>query len=130
MIKISSIMATMTIAALLISCTTQGRPPTQLASNIINRESVIQMTHDTYPAKNPQLVSLYTNNNKPHAAYRVIGVAKVSKYNILGERRQDETVHTMMKNLAASIGGDGLIDVNHTEQETQANIIAYQKILI
>jgi len=36
----------------------------------------------------------------------------------------------MIKKLAASIGGDGLIDIQNNEKELQANVIAYQKILI
>jgi hypothetical protein len=118
-----------TIAVLLTGCMAQGRTPTQVATSLINRESITTTTHDIYPVKNPQTVALYTNE-KPHAAYRVIGIAKVSKYNMFGIERQNNTLHSMMKNLAASIGGDGLIELNHTNDNVQAKVIAYQKILI
>ena len=111
-------------------CQTCGRSPTQMASNIIQRQNVTTITHQTFPAKNPQTVALYTKESAPHTAYRVIGMATVSKKNLLGVERQDETVHSMMKNLAASIGGDGLIDVGQSGDDVQGKVIAYQKILI
>lgn len=106
------------VTALLTSCTTPGNG------------SVTRTTHDVYPPKSPQTVSWYTNQKKPGAAYRIIGVAKVPKRNMLGMARENEAMHSMMKNLAASIGGDGLIDEKSTERDMQANVIAYQKILI
>lgn len=116
---------------LVTSCTTtNGKNPTQMATNLINRQSITPLTHQVYPAKAPTTVALYTNNTTPSAAYRIIGVAEVSKYNILGMSRQEETINSMMKKLAASIGGDGLIDVNQTDKGTEAKVIAYQKILI
>jgi hypothetical protein len=96
---------------------------------MINRETVTRVTHDTYPAKNPQSVSIYTNENKPNAAYRVIGMAKVSKHNLQGKERPNDTLYAMIKNLAASIGGDGIIEVHQTPQDIQAKVIVYQKLL-
>lgn len=128
--SIHSIMAAIAISALLTSCATEGRSPTQLAANAINRQSITPTTHDTYPAKNPQTVSLYTADQKPNAAYRIIGIVKVSQYNLLGAKREDETLHSMMKKLAAGIGGDGVININRSNDEIQANVIAYQRILI
>lgn len=62
--------------------------------------------------------------------YRVIGVATVARHNIIGVMREDATIHDMMKNLAASVGGDGLINLNEIKDGMQATIIQYQKILI
>lgn len=129
--RIVCLTLTMAIStASLIGCSTPGHSPTQLASHAINRESVTLTTHDSYPAKNPQIVSLYDQKQKPHAAYRIIGVASVSRYNLFGAQRKDEVIQQMMKKLAASIGGDGIIDLNYQPQAVQAKIIAYQKILI
>ncbi|RDI48775.1 YajG family lipoprotein [Aquicella lusitana] len=125
------IMAVIAVA-FLGGCATKGQTtdPTQVASNFINRQHVVATTKDTYPAKNAKNVALFSEHKTPHAPYRVIGVATVSKYNILGMKREDETIHTMMKNLAASIGGDGIIDVSSNHESMKANIIAFQKILI
>jgi len=116
--------------SLLISCTTSSQSPTQFASNLINKQTVTKNTNQTYPAKNPQKVALYINETTPHTAYRIIGAASVSKYNLLGMKREESTMHEMMKQLAASVGGDGLINFNSDETRLHANVIAFQKILI
>lgn len=122
--------ALVSVSVLLISCsTTTQKSPTQLASQFIQRESVTTITHQTYTAKNPAAVALYTSKSAPPAAYRIIGFTSVSKRNIFGMPRQNETVDMRMKKLAASIGGDGIIDVHSSENEVQAKVIAYQKII-
>lgn len=107
--------------ALLAGCAT---------SNPIQRSHITAITHDTYPTKKPQNISFYTSSQKPQAAYRVIGVAEVSKTNLFGAKRSEETVNTMLRQLAASIGGDGIIDMNQQGNQIEAKVIAYQKILI
>ena len=72
----------MTSFTLLMSCSTSGKSPTQLASNFINNQDITTNTKESYPAKNPQRVALYTKDKTPHTAYRVIGSATVSKYNL------------------------------------------------
>ena len=113
----------------MISCGT-AKPPTQVASNFINRQSIIHTTKEIYPAKNPDQVALYAGDKTPHTAYRVIGIAKISRYNLLGLKRQNATLEGMMKSLAASIGGDGVIDIYTNNDSMQANIIQFQRILI
>lgn len=118
-------------ATLLITgCCSSCRSPSQMASNVINQQSVTTTYAQQYPAKNPQQVAMYDTSKAPHAAYRVIGVATVSKYNLLGMPRKDNTVNDMMKKLAASIGGDGIMNVNTKGDTVQANVIAFEKILI
>lgn len=128
------IMATIAATLLLGSCSTTGQstgPSTiQTASNFINRQHIVTVTPIAYPPKNPKQVALFTPDKAPHAAYRVIGVATVSKYNALGMKRHDETMSDMMKSLAASIGGDGLINVNSNDEAMEAKVIAFQKILL
>jgi hypothetical protein len=121
------------IAALTGCSSTTGQSTTQVASNIINRQNVT-ITTPQYLApaagKNPQNIAFYSKTKEPHAPYRVIGTATVSKYNLLGVERKNDTMHTMMKDLAASVGGDGLIDVSSNKDSLQANIIQFQKIMI
>ena len=125
-------LTTIAVTFLLGSCATthSGQSTTQVASNFIQHQNVEMTSPFKYPPKNPQNVAVYSNEKSPHTAYRVIGVAKVSKYNLLGMERQDATIHSMMKNLAASIGGDGIMNVSSNSDGLQANVIAFQKILI
>ncbi|OGT37536.1 MAG: hypothetical protein A3F11_02650 [Gammaproteobacteria bacterium RIFCSPHIGHO2_12_FULL_37_14] len=127
--KMYHLVTAISITTLLMSCST-GKTPTQVASNFINRQSIVHTTRDTYPAKNPQQVALYAGDKTPHTAYRVIGIAKISRYNLLGLKRQDIALENMMKSLAASIGGDGVIDIATNNDSMQANIIQFQRILI
>lgn len=116
---------------LLSGCnTTQPNSPTTLATNFIQRQKIIATTEEIYPRKQAEAISLYTKEKTPHKAYKIIGVASVSKYNLFGIQRKEDTLTKMIKNLAASIGGDGLIDIKHNDHQIQANVIAYQKILI
>jgi len=80
--------------------------------------------------KNPKTVALYQDENSPHAPYRVIGVASVSRHNLFGATRSDDAMQAMMKQTAANMGGDGLIPVSDNADNLKANVIAYQKILI
>ncbi|HEX4045114.1 MAG TPA: hypothetical protein VHZ76_05555 [Gammaproteobacteria bacterium] len=121
------------VTGLLASCASQnGQSTTQIASNLINRQNVVITTPPTTTTteKNPQTVAIYGKEQSPHAAYKVIGVATVSKYNLLGTKRPDDTVQGMMKGLAASIGGDGLIDVSNNADSIQGQVIQFQKIMI
>jgi hypothetical protein len=120
------------VAAVLLlnGCSHCGQSPTRLASNFIQRQSIVATTKESYPSKNPQTVAMYTPDRAPTLPYRVIGVATISKRNLLGMERHETTMHTMMKQLAASVGGDGLINVNSDKEAMQAHIIAFQRILI
>lgn len=126
----NQILVTIAFAFLLGSCSSTGQSPTQLASNFIYQQKIVPTTKNTYPAKNPQKITLYTNEQKPLTPYRIIGVATVAKHNLIGMQREEATLNDMIKNLAASMGGDGLINVSTNEEFMEANIIQFQKILI
>lgn len=128
--RISQCLVITSVVALLSACASQGQSPTQLCSNFINQQDVISTTTGEYPAKSPQTVALYKNSNSPHAPYRIIAVASVSRRNLLGMERSDATMQGMMKKLAANMGGDGLINVSSNNTDLKAHVIAFQKILI
>src|SRR3990167_2541835 len=117
------IMAAIAVTLLLGSCATNKPSVLQTASNFINKQSVTVTTKDTYPSKNPSHVTLFIEDQTPYSAYRVIGVATVSKFNLIGVERKSNTINSIMKNLAASIGGDGLIDIKDGKDHIQASII-------
>src|SRR5579872_3252338 len=66
--------------------------------------------------KNPIEVSFYTNGKNPNSPYTVIGEAKVSNYNRGGIKRQDAIIHDAMRTVAASMGGDAIIDIKRTDK--------------
>src|SRR3990167_480674 len=77
----------------------------------------------------PKMVAVYQKNQLPHAAYRVIGTANISKHNLLGFERDETTINNMMKKFAASIGGDALIDIKNNRDVVEAQVIQFQKVM-
>lgn len=128
--RVSSAILAMTFSLTITGCATQNHSPVQMASHFIHNENVTQTTTDTFPAKNPKQVAIYSSEKIPSTPYRVIGVATVAKRNLLGVQRADITIHNRMKEIAAGIGGDGIININHNSEQVQASIIQFQKILI
>lgn len=74
--------------------------------------------------KNPINVAVYTHKN-PDKPYVIIGKEIISKYNLGGIKRQEASLHDTMRNLAASIGGDAVINVEHHNDKIIATVIAY-----
>jgi len=106
------------------------RPSLQLAALFSLLLALTACTHQTRPAKNPARVALYQPDQSPHAPYRIIGHARVSRYNLLGTERESVILDDMMKKMAASIGGDGLINIENNDDSVEGHVIAYEKILI
>lgn len=127
------ILVTISVAFLLGGCSSTGQSlqsSTRVASNFIKCQHVVKMTKEKYPAKNPKAIAFFDKDQSPQTAYRVIGVAKISKFNLIGMERKEDTINDMMKDLAASIGGDGIIDVSNNNEDIEGKVIAFQKILI
>jgi uncharacterized protein YceK len=79
--------------------------------------------------KDPLNVSVITKE-KPARPYTVIGKARVSKYNVAGNKRQEATMRDIMRQLAASLNGDAVIEVQNREKEITATVITYQPIIV
>jgi hypothetical protein len=79
--------------------------------------------------KDPLNVSVITKE-KPAHPYTVVGKARVSKYNVAGNKRQEATIRDIMRQLAASLNGDAVIEVKNMEKEITATIITYQPIIV
>ena len=76
--------------------------------------------------KNPMEVSVYPSAKNLNNPYTVIGIAKVSNYNKGGIKRQDAIIHDAMRTVAASMGGDAIIDIKRTNKSVIGKVIAYQ----
>lgn len=127
-----SIMTTLGVALLFSGCSSK-QSPTQLATNFVNKQNIIMTNVNDAPRKSSlesDAIAVFTKEHSPLTPYKIIGFATVSKYNLLGRLRTNYLMQTMMKKLAASVGGDGLINFQQDAQGIQANIIQFQKILI
>ena len=55
---------------------------------------------------------------------------KIQQYNLFGMKRNPQQLRKQMQQLAASVGGDAIVAANYHDHVLEAQIIAYQKILI
>lgn len=128
-------LASIVLTSFLAGCCTNsscGNKPssTCTASNFIYQRNVVATSKESYSAKRPAQVALYGANQIPLTPYKVIGVATVSKHNLLGSKREHTHINKMMKDLAASIGGDGVMNLSANNDNVRAQVIKFQRILI
>ena len=77
------------------------------------------------PQKNPLDVTVYFRTS-PKKPYQIVGEETISKYNLGGIKRQAANIHDAMRNLAASMGGDAVINVKHRGKTITATVITYK----
>ncbi len=97
----------------------------------INSVQPVNHSTQTKPAvqhskKNPMAVSFYPSTKNLSIPYVVLGKETVSKFNFVGIKRQEATIHDTMRNLAASMGGDAVIDIQHGDKMITGTVIAYR----
>ncbi len=117
-------------AALIVSGCTVTRtpvPPTSYAKPTPTSEPYT--TYHCHHHKDPVNVS-FLNRNIPNRPYKVLGVAEVSKFNTEGIKRQDATIRDLMREQAASLDGDAIIDIKNDDKKITATVIAFKKVLV
>jgi hypothetical protein len=73
---------------------------------------------------NPLKVSFYTHST-PSVPYKIIGEESISKYNLGGNKRQEANIRDGMRELAAAMGGDAIINIKHDSKSVSGTIVAY-----
>jgi hypothetical protein len=76
--------------------------------------------------KNPLTVAMYTHRQKPSDPYKILGTETISKFNYNGIKRQIAIIHDAMRNLAAKMGGDAIINIAHDDKTVTGTVITYQ----
>jgi hypothetical protein len=77
-----------------------------------------------HPPKDPAMVTLYKQGN-PQSHYKVIGKGIISKYNLGGIKRQEGLIHDALRDIAASMGGDAVIDIKKDDRHVIGTVITY-----
>ncbi len=72
------------------------------------------------------MVAVYTEKQSPTTPYTILGKAIISKYNSRGIKRQEACIRDAMRNLAATMGGDAVINLNKDDKTVTGTVIAYQ----
>jgi len=78
-----------------------------------------------YPATNPDTVKTY-QTEKPNKEYEEIGRVSVDKYNNLAITRSGDEVYKMMREKAASIGGDAIIGITEDFASISGTVIKFK----
>lgn len=98
------------------------QPTNSQAQNAVKNTPPIQKCKKK---KNPMDVSFYTREMIP-PSYKVVGKASVSQYNAGGSKRAEAMIHDAMGNVAASMGGDAIINIKRNDKIVTGTVIAYQ----
>lgn len=98
------------LAALLILCMTGCA--TERVMNMGTR----------YPATDPDKIKTY-QTDKPTQKYEEIGRVSINKYNNLAMTRAGDEIYKMMREKAASIGGDAIIGISEDFASISGTVI-------
>jgi hypothetical protein len=88
-------------------------------------------SNQTHPApvtkekKNPLAVSFYTKE-QPKVPYEVLGEESISKFNPGGHKRQEAYIRDGMRELAAAMGGDAIINIKHDAKTITGTVVAFK----
>ncbi len=80
----------------------------------------------THQQKNPLKVTFYTKG-QPKEPYTVLGEESISKFNLGGSKRQEANIRDGMRELAAAMGGDAVINIKNNGSAISGTVVAYQK---
>lgn len=115
-------------ALILTSCaSTDAVHPTPNKSSP-SEQALAQPKQDL--SKNPLDVSFVAAKKPLNVPYQVIGKASVSQYNMVGIKRQEATIRDIMRQLAASLNGDALIDLERDHHVVTAKVVAYKRVMV
>lgn len=77
--------------------------------------------------KNPLTVSFYPKGINPKKPFTIIGTETVSKYNMVGIKRQEGVIRDYMSQIAAAMGGDAVINITHNNKIVSGTVVSYEK---
>ena len=70
-------------------------------------------------------MAVYNNTQIPAAHYTVLGKAIISEYNPVGIKRQEACIRDALRNLAATMGGDAVIELDKNNKTVTGTVIAF-----
>lgn len=120
------------LIALLIANLALTACNTMVKTDSVQPKTNVAMSQTSDPSSTKQVkdhisVALYTGKQKPNKPYVVLGQETVSKYNLVGIKRQEANIHDAMRQLAATLGGDAVIDIATHQDNITGTVISYTK---
>ena len=129
--RMSFILYVLCFAFALTGCTTP-LPKSQHATKTIKQgEAMISYaTAKHKPKGGGNIVAFYPREANLKRPYRIIGKEIVSRYNFIGLERRTKTMNEIMKNLAASMGGDAVINITADNLKVEGTVISFERVLL
>ena len=116
--------------ALSACTTTQTSPSIQASTKVKHGENLISYVTHRHQAKPGNTVAFYPHESAVEHPYRIIGKETISRFNFIGMERQSKTLHELMKSLAASMGGDAVVNISADTQKVEGTVISFEKVLL
>ncbi len=76
--------------------------------------------------KSPITVALYSAGTRPEHPYKIIAKKSISKYNLVGIKRQEAVIHDALRNIAASMGGDAVINITKDDKKVTCEVVRFE----
>jgi hypothetical protein len=70
----------------------------------------------------PESITLL-NTEPPTTKYKVIGQVAVNRYNKVGVKRQKAIINDLIRNKAASLGGDAVVNIHKNSNLTTGEVV-------
>jgi hypothetical protein len=108
----------------------QPTPPPKSQPQATKKETKTTPATYSYNKKkkpnNPMAVQVYPQGTRLTHPYTILAHESVSKFNAGGIKRQEANIHDTLRDLAASIGGDAVINVKHDSKEVTGTIVSFE----
>lgn len=88
--------------------------------------SAVSTSEIKSPPTSPQHVKLYYGSDHCPRHYKIIGRVSASNDNLMGIPHSAQTVDNKLKEEAASLGADAVIDINSNLENTAGQAIVYR----
>lgn len=111
----------------LFFCTAMTRPLTLAPKVSVNEKVIVYTKPKLALPKDPASIALHSLEFPLKRPYKVIGKETVSRYNLVGIKRQAALLHDRMRSLAASIGGDAVINIIADNDKVEGTVVSYEK---
>jgi len=117
-------------ACTLMGCTTTTSESPTTAITLKKGHAYLTYLNSQHKPKRGNSIAFYSKESAIKHPYRIIGKETISRYNIIGLERQPQTLDELMKNLAASMGGDAIINITTDKQKIEGTVVSFEKVLL
>jgi hypothetical protein len=109
---------------LLSGCTTTSNFKNH-TKDMMSGTKIINLTNDHYTPTNPNSIIIIAPKTKLDTNYKKIAAIEVSKYNLVGVKRQQGVVDDLLQKYTAAAGGNAIIDVHIKKTKVTGTIIRF-----